>query len=305
MIASVFSKSKPINIIIVSGFMVLLLLIAGFNQVSFDFKSLSIMAIGLGILVFSLFVFDFINSKNNLTAKNSYAILCFGVLVLLFPEAVLYPWNLWSNLLVLFALRRLISLHSRRHIKKKLFDATFWICMAAVFNPWTLLFLILVVLSLVYYSGNDIKTSVIPVLGVLCVLSLKVCYNIIIFDSYLIESDYSFNVILDFSNYLNVESIVTFTTLGLLIIWSLVKLLVGIGERNTQDKPSYVLLFWATLIAIAVSLFSVGNNGSEFIFCVAPLALVLALNIESMKKVWLVNLTISSIIILPIIKLVL
>ena len=113
--------------------------------------------------------------------------------------------------------------------------------MAAVFNPWTLLFLILVVLSLVYYSGNDIKTSVIPVLGVLCVLSLKVCYNIIIFDSYLIESDYSFNVILDFSNYLNVESTVTFTTLGLLIIWSLVKLLVGIGERNTQDKPHAVL----------------------------------------------------------------
>ena len=173
MIASVFSKSKPINIIIVSGFMVLALMTVEFKHISFSFKSLSAVALNLGVLVFSLFVFDFINSKNNLTAKNSYAILCFGVLILFSPDTITNPNYLWSNLLVLFAIRRLISLHSKRRVKKKLFDATFWICLAAIFNPWALLFLILVVLSLVYYSGTILKHLQYQFLGYCVWLPLK------------------------------------------------------------------------------------------------------------------------------------
>lgn len=305
MIASVFSKSKPINIIIVSGFMVLALMTVEFKHISFSFKSLSAVALNLGVLVFSLFVFDFINSKNNLTAKNSYAILCFGVLILFSPDTITNPNYLWSNLLVLFAIRRLISLHSKRRAKKKLFDATFWICLAAIFNPWALLFLILIILSLVYYSGNDIKTSAIPILGVLCVATLKMCYNIIVFDRYVLESDYSVDLELRNPNYVTSESIFTVLTLGLLVIWSLTKLLATMGERNAQAKPSYILIFWATLIATAVSLLSPAKNGNEFIYCVAPVALVMALNIETLKKPWLINTVVSCIIAIPVIKIIL
>ena len=60
----------------------------------------------------------------------------------------------------MLALRRLISLQSKLDIKKKLFDAAFWITIATLFYFWSMLFFALVIVALIYYSQNDIKLDV-------------------------------------------------------------------------------------------------------------------------------------------------
>ena len=77
--------------------------------------------------------------------------MVFALLFAMFPETLKDSNLLIANVLVLFALRRLISLHSKLHIKKKLFDAAFWIALASLFYVWVLLFLLIVIVALIYY----------------------------------------------------------------------------------------------------------------------------------------------------------
>jgi len=304
MIASVFSKSKPINFVIVVVFMVLFLLAAFFlNDVGGE-NTASDWLINAALLVFSLFLLDFINSKNNLTNKNSYGILFFGLFVSMFPELIENTDYLWSNLFIIFAFRRLISLQTRKHLKKKLFDAAFWITFAAIFNPWACLFFLLVIAAMFAYSGNDIKTIVVPILGIGCVFLLKVCFNIIWYDAYVVDSDFSLGVpsLNGITNKARFWLIII-PFLGL-IIWSFVRVVLSINDRNTQTKPSYGQVALAVILGLTVSLLSMDQGMAAVIYSLLPAALITALSLEMIEKKRLLTAIITVFAILPLISLV-
>jgi hypothetical protein len=304
MIASVFGKSKPINIIIVAVFLILFLSVLGISQTGFGLAKVGRLLFNVGILIFSLFLLDFINTRNNLTQKNSYTVLFFGLFIASFPQIVLHTDHLLSNLFLLFALRRLISLHSRKSVKKKLFDASFWITLAAVINPWSFVFIIVVLIAVGYFSGNDVKTALIPLIGMACVLVLKICYNILFFYSYLLDTDFVIQrqtgVVVDFSP----GEWVVLGLFFLLFLWSAVKLLGSMKDRNAQLKPAYMLWFWAACLTVVISVFSGLKEGGAFVYALAPAALMLALNIETIQRPWLLNTVIALVTLLPLIQLV-
>ena len=66
MITSVFSKSKPINFIIVAAFVVLLFIMVNFSLLFSDVNETFKAFIKLGIAIFSVFLLDFIISKKQL-----------------------------------------------------------------------------------------------------------------------------------------------------------------------------------------------------------------------------------------------
>ena len=121
MIAKYFSKSKPIHFVIVTALLFLafvatkVLFVVEEINIFFVLKQLGI----FGICFFSLFILDFLVSKNKLTKKNSYQILFFVLFFMLMPQAFLNSNLLLANLLVLFALRRLVSLRSKKTPKKE------------------------------------------------------------------------------------------------------------------------------------------------------------------------------------------
>src|SRR5690606_6669648 len=134
MISSFFSKSKPIHLVVVSLLLLLVSCIAKIFTLhqTFTIELFIKQMLLFGVCLLSLFVLDFFVSKNNLTKKNSYKILMFGLFIALLPETVLNSKFLIANLFVLLALRRIVSLRSQKDIKKKLFDAAFWITIASL-----------------------------------------------------------------------------------------------------------------------------------------------------------------------------
>lgn len=300
MLASIFSKSKPINIVIVSALMILGFTLLSIIEFEKDLNVTNI-ATGLFALLLTLFLLDFIISKNSLTKKNSYAIMFFGLFLALFPEVFLYSDYLWSNIFVLLAIRRLLSMHSRKHLKQKFFDAAFWLALASLLNPWTAVFFILILVALVYYSGNDVKTILIPFVAVLCVLILKVSYNILMFNSYFYEADFEYEVLWQFENYLSLKYSMKLLVFLPVLIWSLIKLLFSLKDKKAEVKPSYILLFWSCLIGLVVSCLSPLKDGGELIYLLGPAAVVLALNLESIKKEWISNTFVTVFIILPLV----
>jgi len=305
MITSIFSKSKPINFIIVAVYVSILFVLTNYSAM------LSNMQSGLAVLfkwfltLFLVFLLDFIVSKNNLTQRNSYAIMTFGLLVGLLPEALKHTDLLLSNLFVIFALRRLISLHSKLHIKKKLFDAAFWIGIAALFYFWAILFFALILVALIYYAQNDIKNVIIPFTGMATALILLMAYNIVFYDVYFNPSDFERYASLDFTAYNSRESILKLTILFSLLVWALFYYFRMIPEKNKKLKPSYFLIAWASVIAVLIALIAPIKNGSEFLFLLAPFAIVMANYMEMISERWFKEVFVGLLIVVPIIGLLL
>lgn len=305
MITSIFSKSKPINFIIVAVFVILLFVITNYKLLFNDFNSVLTISFKLGITIFLIFLVDFIVSKNNLTHNNSYAIMTFGLLFGMFPQAMKYSDLLLSNLFVLFSLRRLISLNSKVNIKKKLFDAAFWIALATLFYFWSMLFFALVIVALIYYSQNDIKNTIIPFIGVAALIVLLMIYNIVVHDVYIRPSNFIRYASLDYTAYNSPPSIIKLTVLFTSFIWILIYFFRILPDKNKKLRPSFFLIAWASIIAVLVAIIAPVKNGSEFLFLFAPFSIIMANYIEVISERWFKEVFIALLIITPIIALLL
>lgn len=239
-----------------------------------------------GVCLASLFVLDFFVSKNNLTKRNSYKILMFGLFVAVLPETLGNSKLLIANLLILLALRRIISLRSGKEIKKKLFDAAFWISLATLLFFWASLFYILIFLALFLHSIIDIKNWIIPFTGILCVAIITASYMIVTgidFEPYLHGF---FDVSLDFTS-LNSKRIIIAATLLLSYgVWASFYFMRSIKQQLKSYRPSFVIVIMSSLIAVIIIVISPYKDGSEFIFLLAPLAIIVSNYLEIIPEKW-------------------
>lgn len=259
-----------------------------------------------GICFFSVFILDFLVSKNKLTKKNSYQILLFTLFFILIPQVFLNSNLLLANLLILLALRRLVSLRSKKHQKKKILDATIWISLATLLYFWSALFFILIFAALFLYRISDIKNWFIPLIGLFLIgiltYAILILLNINLADY---TSRFSTNISFDFSSLNERSIIVGATILFAYFLWALFFYLNNLKNKAKSYRPSYLLVLFAAFIAFAIVIISPNKRGSEFIFLLAPLTIIVTNYLELIKENWFKEVLIWILIIAPIINLVL
>jgi len=274
-------------------------------DVEFDAFFIAKQVLLFGVCLFSVFVFDFLVNKNNLTKNNSYKILLYVLFIAILPETLLNSKILIANLFILFALRRLISLRSKKEIKKKLFDASFWITIASLFYFWSVLFYVLIVTALIVFIITDVKNWFIPIIGILTVAIIGVSYmivmNIDVF--YFIEN--LVDVSLDFSPLNSKQIIIGSTILLSFGVWSLFYYIKNLKSQTKSSRPSFSLIVIAAIISIVVIIVSPTKNGSEFIFLFAPLAIIMTNYLEVISEKWFKESLLWVLILTPIITLLL
>ena len=128
-------------------------------------------------IVASCFVVNFISLKNNLTRNDNYAILLFFIFLLFFPTIFKNKNILISNFLLLLSLRRVLSLKSMKNTMEKIFDASFWIFLSALFYFWSILYIGLVFISIILYVSRDYKNWLIPFIALFSVTILFFVFN--------------------------------------------------------------------------------------------------------------------------------
>ena len=163
MITSFFKTSKPIHYII---FLVVLISVFAYQRIIVVDYEVNISNVlkelgSLSVLLASFFTLIFIVTKNNLTYNNSYAAHYFCLFIGLIPSCLETNSILVSNFFILLSLRRIVSLKTNSNIKKKVLDASMWICLAAVFESWAILFLGSLFVAMLLYSVAQIKNSII------------------------------------------------------------------------------------------------------------------------------------------------
>jgi len=306
MITRFFSTSKPIHLVLISFFVLGLFLAV---RLGYYYEGISALQIGkevllYGITLLSIFVLSFFVNKNNLTKQNSFKILLFSLFLACIPATIEYGSIIVSNVFILFAVRRIISLRSNLHIKKKLFDAAFWIALASLFYFWAILFLILVFAALIFYSIGQPNNWMIPFTGIITVALIVVSFNIISQNTFGNMNTLIDTVSFDFSNYNQLNLMVSISVISLVGLWALFFYVKKLQDKSRALRPSFVLILIALIIGITIVVLSPNKNGSEFIFLFAPLAIITTNYIESIKKVWLAELFIWLLIITPIFQLV-
>jgi hypothetical protein len=307
MISSFFNKAKPIHLVIVCSILLSVFIIAKFYNINKPFglnemfKQTGLLAVCLS----SVFVLDFLVSRNNLTKKNSYKILIFSLFIALLPVTVLNSKLLIANFFILLALRRIISLRTNKDIKKKLFDASFWICIATLFYFWAILFYVLIFVGLMLYRIVDLKNWIIPIIGALTVVIIGISYMILIGHNIL---EYSYQHIyfsFDFSS-LNSKRIVISATIILSYgVWSLLYFIRYLKAKSKKSRPSFLLIIFAVIIGLLILAVSPNKNGSEFLFLFAPLSIIITNYLETISEKWFKEALLLGLIATPILILVL
>lgn len=289
MISNFFSQSKPINFVVVSFLLLTVFVLT--KHVNLE-TNLSLLFLSkqlalFGVCLFSVFVLDFLVNKNNLTKKNSYRILLFVLFFAILPETILNSKTLLANLFILFAIRRIISVRTKKDVKKKLFDASFWVTVAAFFHFWSLLFFVLIIAALIVYVVVDIKNWLIPITGFATVMIIVLSYLILtqqdfteVFNMELIQVSFDFSP-------LNSKRIIIGSTLIFSFgLWSMFYYLKNLKSKTKSLRPSYTLIIVAVIISLLIIVLSPVKNGGEFIFMFAPLAIIITNYFEVITEKW-------------------
>ena len=307
MITSIFSKSKPINFLVVFVIVMIAFSVAEikFSNSTFEVDEILVQGFTFFFCLITIFLLNFVVSKNSLTKKNNYEILLFSLFLLLLPQTVLNWKIVLSNFFVLLSMRRMISLRSQKNIMKKLFDAAFWIGIAALFNFWSILFFVVIMAALVFYSETNLKYWIIPYTGLTTVFLLATAFSILYWGDLYWFQKLNYYVNFDFSNYNSIHFVLAVTVLLSFGIWSSVFYLLNIKSKMKTLKPGFKIVLIAFLIALVLVLISPYKQGNEFLFLFAPLSIILTNYIETIKEKWFKELFLTTFIVLPIVLLML
>jgi hypothetical protein len=302
MITSIFSKSKPINFIVVF-FIITIACARSFTKIESDTTNINTVLIFIALFLcsyFSMLVLNFVSSKNNLTQTNSLEIILYGVFILMIPQTTASLKLTLANVFLLFSIRRLISLHSQKNIKKKLFDAAFWIGVSTLFYSWSILFFVLIPVAIRLFTDNTLRNWLIPLVSIITVFVIWYCLCFLCSYDAIGYLYHGFQVSLDFSAYNSIQFLVASTLLFSFGFWSLLFYIKSINKKKKALRPAFYLIIWAVAIAFLLLVIAPEKTGGEFLFMFAPLAIIIANYIEIIREKWFKEVFFTVILLVPI-----
>ncbi|WDF63520.1 DUF6427 family protein [Flavobacterium sp. KACC 22763] len=286
MITSVFKKSTPLNyslvviLILVFFFMFQIKDPSWVTSYFLAFQKVSLLC----FILASFFMINFIVKKNGLSKDNGYAILFYLLFILFFPTIFNNSNIIYANFFILLALRRLISLQSLKASKEKIFDAAFWIFVASLFQFWSILFLILVYISIIFHVSRDYRNWVLPFIALLGVTILFYMTSLILnFDALAFIQE---RAVIDFridyfkNNYEN-AALSIYTAVALFFVTSM---LMTLSNRPQIVHSSYKKVVACFFIAVFVFIISPNKSNDLLLFSIAPLSIMATSHVEYMQQ---------------------
>ncbi len=288
MLARIFSKTSPLNYLIVGVLSFLFFLFYFFSIRTPLTIILFLKEFGSYlVLLASLLLVNFILQKNNLTKNNTYTLLFYLIFILFFPKIFSNKAVIISNFFVLLSLRKILSLKINTNIKEKIFDATFWILIASLFYFWSIFFILLVFASIILHASNDYKNWVVPFVSFASIFIIFIMVSFITSDNiytYFNEHTATSFVFSYFDNIYQQISLALFSSFSILIVANQI---IDLGNKPLNMQSLYKLVFLAFLIGVAIFVVSANKNNSFLIFSIAPLAIISANFLEKIEDNWL------------------
>lgn len=289
MLASVFSKTRPFNYLVI-------------GILSLFFFSVKIIALaqpdaswiyfakefGLYLLLFaSLFILNFIALKNGLTKGNNYALFLFFVFLLFFSSIFQNTNIIISNFLLLLALRRLVSLKSLLQTKEKIFDASFWIFLAALFHFWSIFYIVLVFIAIILHVSKDYRNWIIPFIALFAVTILFFLTNSVLDNSLLSTLLSKTYISFDFYYFDNIYQRIALALFASISLFFFVSHLFDVPNKALNMQSSHKAILFSFVLGVGIYVLSANKNNGSLAFCFGPLAIIGANFIEKIENDWI------------------
>ena len=300
MLTSFFSKSKPINLTVI--ILLLVIFFVGVNLTEWEtgFSMIELFQrIGvLLLLVLSLLVLNFIAKKNELTKRSAYKTLLFAIFIISFSSLLKNEAVIISNLCILFALRRVVSLKSNKFVQKKIFDATFWVGIATLYNFWSALFFLLIFFAILNFAST-FKNWLVPFVAFAAVAMLTVTFHLMAYDEIYTLNDWYQTSNFDFTAYSQPKLLIPLSIILGLLLWTLVQYFSAMQKASVTRRPVLSMILFSLVIAAAVAIFAPTKNGSELIFFFVPLSIIASNYFDSKKDKIFKEILLATLILMP------
>lgn len=303
MISSIFEKTKPVNFIILLVFLFLFYWSVQFYLLDSTFIEVELVpSIGvLAILLFSVFIVDFVVKRNKLTGSNSFAILYFTLLFVVFPETLGDNKAIFTSFFLLLAMRRLLSIKSLKNIKLKIFDAGLWICISSIFYEWALLYLLLVFAAIYIYEPKNIRNW-------LVIISVGVCFILILYGililldkPYFIQEHYDFAINYDAIFPIKWWSSLKMSLFAILNMALAFSTFIHLSKSGVGKVIIMRLIAFSFVIGLVVNILVTSDNNNAVMITFFPSVIFIVNYLESIKKPKFLELVLISSIVVPII----
>lgn len=296
MISQIFSKTKPVNFLLLSILLgIYMLSYEGFVGVQvpknasfgmYILASIKLFLTGIGALIPALFLMDFILKRNKLVLTHAYTLFYFTVLTGVFTAVFSEPLLLTAHFFVLLGLRRVISLKTKLRTKKKIFEASLWFLVGSYFYDWVLLyFIVLGVAIFIYGKENPKHWGLLFWAAAIYALLLRAFVVGTTAPAFL-KSHYLF-IFPDFTrpHLFPLGAVLLFVGAFLLLIWTATQqqkvTAAAIGRQN-----SLYLILICGLVALALYVLYPTPTFAPLIFSFFPLAFLLSNATELLSKPW-------------------
>lgn len=282
MITSVFKKSTPFNFSLVVILILVFFFLYQFQDSSWTNSNFMILhKVGLLVVILtSVFLTNFISKKNTLSKDSCYTIFFYSFFLLFFPTVLDNSKLILANFFILLALRRLISLHSLKASKEKIFDASFWIFIASLFHFWAIIYLVLVFISIIFHVARDYRYWALPFIAFFSVGTIFIIFSIIFnveiipyFDE-CIKTDLALNYFTN--NYQNLAFSI-FVTIALFFLISMVS---TVTNRALIVQPSLKKIIVSFVIGIIIFIISAHKSNDLLLFTIPTLSIMATAHIE-------------------------
>lgn len=258
----------------------------------------------LAVLLLSVFWVNFIVKRNKITGTNSFAMLFYTLLVVVFPEVLMDYNGVLCSFFLLLSTRRLLSIKSLKSVKYKIFDATLWIVVASLFYDWALLYLVLVFVGIYFYEPKNIRNWLVPFAGIFTAFMIATCILILADNLDFLQQHYVYSIEFNDSYFLDWGNSTK------LIFYALLISLVGILAFLGLGKAGLGRIITMRLIALSyvLGLVLTGLKSSLDVFPVMvtffPAAIFLTSYMEVIKRPYLKEVLLITSILVPFIVLI-
>ncbi|MFS4446128.1 DUF6427 family protein [Maribacter sp. 2307UL18-2] len=302
MISSIFGKTKPINYIIVLVFLFVFYWFwhAMMSTMPSESEVFALKLLASAVLLLSVFVADFIVKRNKLTEPNSFAILFYAILVLVFPETLLDNDAVFCSLFLLLASRRLISIRSLKNIKLKIFDATVWVMVSSVFYDWAILYLLLVFAAIYIYEPKNIRNWMVPFAGIFTVFMIGYGILVLAGNTAYITEHYQLRFNWDSSYFSNIANSSKLILYILLIFALSIYAFLKLGKAGLGKIVTMRLIAFSFVIGLVVKILTKSSDDYPIMITFFPAVIFLTNYVESIKKANIKELVLMASIAVPL-----
>ena len=286
MISSIFEKTKPINFIIVLVFLFLFYWSVHFYLLDETFTDIEIVPsiVVLTILLFSVFVVDFVVKRNKLTGTNSFAILFFTMLFVVFPETLGDSNAIFTSFFLLLAFRRLLSIKSLKNIKFKIFDAGLWICISSIFYEWSILYLLLVFAAIYIYDPKNIRNWLVLISVAFCFFMILYGVLVLLDEASFIKNHYDFAINFDAIFPIKWWSSLKLSLYAIFNMLLAFSTFIHLGKSGKGKVIIMRLIALSFLIGLVVNFLVTSENTSAIMITFFPSVIFIVNYLESIKK---------------------